>query len=273
MAPAGIAGLFDRVADTYDAVGVDWFGPIAAGLVEELSPAPGERALDVGCGKGAALLPLARSVGATGAVTGVDLAPRMVQAAREASRAAGLGHVAVLVGDAVDLPVPEASFDVVASSLVLFFMPEPAAALAGWVRALRPGGRIGIATFADTDPVWQQVDRLFEPYLPQRMLDARTSGRSGPFAEDASMERLLGEAGCTDVRTARRTVVAEMRDAEHWHAFSWSHGQRAMWECVPDEERAAVRASATELLGAAARPDGGIGLRQEVRYTLGTRPS
>jgi hypothetical protein len=37
------AALFDRVADTYDAVGVDWFTPIAAGLVRELVPAPGER--------------------------------------------------------------------------------------------------------------------------------------------------------------------------------------------------------------------------------------
>ena len=37
--PAGIAGVFDRAADTYDAVGVPWFGPIAQGLVEELDQA------------------------------------------------------------------------------------------------------------------------------------------------------------------------------------------------------------------------------------------
>ena len=62
-----MATLFDRLADTYDAVGVDFIAPIAEGLVLELDPQPGERALDVGCGKGAALVPLAAAVGATGA--------------------------------------------------------------------------------------------------------------------------------------------------------------------------------------------------------------
>jgi ubiquinone/menaquinone biosynthesis C-methylase UbiE len=54
-APAGVAALFDRVADTYDTVGVEWFGPIGRGLVAELGPTAGERALDIGCGRGAVL--------------------------------------------------------------------------------------------------------------------------------------------------------------------------------------------------------------------------
>ena len=76
--PPGIAGVFDRAAETYDAVGVPWFGPIAAGLVEVLNVQPGERVLDVGCGCGAALVPLAHATGPTGSVLGIDLAPAMV---------------------------------------------------------------------------------------------------------------------------------------------------------------------------------------------------
>jgi ubiquinone/menaquinone biosynthesis C-methylase UbiE len=63
---ARVAAVFDRVADTYDAVGIPWFTPIAERLVAELVPAPGERALDIGTGRGAALWALAEAVGATG---------------------------------------------------------------------------------------------------------------------------------------------------------------------------------------------------------------
>jgi SAM-dependent methyltransferase len=49
------------------------------------------------------------------------------------------------VGRTRDLP--PAHFDVIASSLVLFFLPEPAHALSRWVESVRPGGRVGITTF------------------------------------------------------------------------------------------------------------------------------
>ena len=52
-----------------------------------------------------------------------------------------------------------ASYDVVASSLVLFFLPDPAAALARWVRLLAPGGRIGLTTFGEEHPVWTALER------------------------------------------------------------------------------------------------------------------
>jgi ubiquinone/menaquinone biosynthesis C-methylase UbiE len=269
--PGGIVGVFDRVADTYDAVGVEWFGPIAAGLVRALDPRPGESVLDVGCGKGAALLPLAEAVGPDGHVTGIDLAPRMVDAAAAAVRERGFGHVDVRVADAAAPGLPAGAYDVVASSLVLFFLSDPAAALTGWTTLLRPGGRLGVATFGPNDPVWSDVDAVFTPYLPERMRDARTTGRRGPFASDEGMEALLAGAGLVGVRTVTTTVDAVLRDADHWYAFSWSHGQRVMWECVPEGEREAVRRQAYAVLEGARSADGSIHFGQQVRYTLGRR--
>ena len=142
--PVGIVGVFDRAADTYDAVGVPWFGPIADGLVAELAPRPGERALDIGCGRGAVTRPLAQAVGANGTVLAVDLAPQMV--AKTAQDFADLPQVSVQVGDAAALDVP-GDWDLIASSLVLFFLPDPAGAATSWVQLLRPGGRLGVTTF------------------------------------------------------------------------------------------------------------------------------
>lgn len=266
----GIGGIFDRVADTYDAVGVPWFTPIAAGLVDELAIEPGERVLDIGCGRGAALRPIALAIGPGGRAVGIDLAPRMVELT--ASDLADLPQVEVLVGDAQAPDFAPESFDVVAASLVLFFMPDPAAALRAWAELVVPDGRIGVTTFGAQDERWRAVDEVFVPYLPPAMLDARTSGRSGPFATDAGMEELFAGAGITQVRTVTRQVEAVLRDAEHLLAFTWSHGQRAMWEAVPPEARDDVReqivALATDLT-----TDGRIALGQQVRYTLGRAPA
>lgn len=265
--PTGMAGVFDRAADAYDAVGVEWFGPIAAGLVAELAAQPGERVLDVGCGRGAALLRLAHDVGPGGHVLGIDLAPRMV--ARTAADAQDVPQVEVRVGDASALDLPPASYDVVASCLVLFFLPDPAAALRAWLDLLLPGGRLGVATFGPQDERWVAIDELFTPYLPSAMLNARRSGRRGPFGSDEGMQTLLEAAGYVDVRTAHLTVQASFADAEQWHAFSWSHGQRAMWEAVPQGQHEDLRRRAISLLEDSRNADGSLGFTQDVRYTLG----
>ena len=103
------------------------------------------------------------------------------------------------------------------------------------------------------------------------MLDARTSGTRGPFASDAGVEELLGAAGLVDVRTATRTVVASFRDADQLLDFSWSHGQRAMWEAVPEPQRPEVQHQIRALVREAADDSGRFEFSQQVRYTLGRR--
>lgn len=265
MATPEVAGVFDRAAATYDAVGVPWFGPIADGLVELLAVQPGERVLDIGCGRGAALLPLARATGPTGSARGIDLAPGMVE--RTSADAADLRHVEVRVADAAAPGLPPASYDVLSACLVLFFLPDPAAAVRTWAELLVPGGRAGVTTFGPQDERWRQVDALFTPYLPPTMLDARTSGARGPFASDEGVEQLLADAGLVDVGTAHREVTVRFHDVAQWKAFSWSHGQRAMWEAVPPRRHADVEGAAADLF--ASWDD--LEFTQQVRHTLGRR--
>ncbi len=267
--PTEVAAVFNRVADTYDTVGVPWFQPIAAGLVDELAVRPGERVLDIGCGRGAALIPLAAAAGPTGRVLGIDLAPRMVElTARDVSH---LPQVEVRVADASAPDLPVDSFDVVAASLVLFFLPDPVAALRQWLALLVPGGRLGVTTFGAQDPRWAEIDAVFQPYLPAGMLDARTSGRRGPFASDDGVVALLADAGVSGVRTGHRDVEAVFDSPEHVLRFSWSHGQRAMWEAVPDGERDDVARQLLDTAGRLTGPGNALRLRQQVRYTLGHR--
>jgi ubiquinone/menaquinone biosynthesis C-methylase UbiE len=265
-----VAAVFDRSARTYDSVGVPWFTPIAEGLVRELAPTPGERALDLGSGRGAALFPLAEAVGAAGHVTGIDLAQGMVEALQEDVEERGLSNVDVQLMDAAAPDLGTTTFDVLASSLVLFFLPDPSAALRTWYQLLRPGGRIGISTFGRQDPIWAATDAVFRPYLPQQMLDARASGLTGPFGSDEGVEGLLRAAGFSDVRTVGLDLTTTFRDVDQWREWSWSHGQRAMWEAVPEDSRDDVLAAATQALQPARDDTGAIKLYQRVRYTLGS---
>lgn len=97
---------------------------------------PASRIADIGCGTGSLSVLLAE---AGHHVSGVDLSPRMVDAASAKAAAAGVAATFV-VGDAQDPPLDTASFDVVLARHVLWALPDPVAALRRWDALLRPGG-------------------------------------------------------------------------------------------------------------------------------------
>ena len=80
--------------------------------------------------------------------------------------------------------------------------------------------------------------------------------------------RLLERAGLTDVRTAHRTVSARFANPQQWVDFSWSHGQRTMWECVPLDQRDQALRQAREMLESW-QP---LAWTPDVRHTLGRKP-
>jgi ubiquinone/menaquinone biosynthesis C-methylase UbiE len=268
---ARVRAVFETIADDYDQSGVPFFAPTAQGLVDALDPRPGERALDIGCGRGAATILLARAVLPSGSLDAVDLSPAMVAHTR--ALLAAEGHaVRTAVMDAADPDLSAASYDVVASSLVLFFLSDPAAALERWVRLVAPGGRIGLTTFGEEHPVWTRLNALFRPWLPPAMLDPKLVDPEGPFTTDAGMENLLRDAGATEVRTVTRRLDVPWGDVEGWKTFSLSTGQRAMWSMVPAEERDGLEAEAAEILQDARDDDGRVVIWQDMRYTLGHAP-
>jgi hypothetical protein len=135
------------------------------------------------------------------------------------------------------------------------------------------GGRLGLSTFGSRDAAWEQLDDVFTPFLPPQVLDARTSGTRGPFASDSGVEALVAAAGFADVRTTHLEQAVTFVDAEQWRLWSWSHGQRTHWDAVPEEHRGDVLAAGAERLEAARDSTGGFTLTQQVRLTVGIRPS
>jgi len=138
-----VAGYWDGQAATFDEAADHGLADPAVRdawrrLLLSLVPAPPARVADLGSGTGSLAVLLAA---AGHDVSGVDLAPLMVERATAKAAAAGV-PARFRVGDAATPPWPPGSFDVVLARHVLWAMPDPDAALALWVGLLVPGGRL-----------------------------------------------------------------------------------------------------------------------------------
>jgi SAM-dependent methyltransferase len=112
---------------------------------------PGEVVLDLGSGGGIDVLLSARRVGPTGKAYGLDMAEEMLALARRNAAEAGATNVEFLKGHIEQIPLPEATVDVVISNCVINLSVDKPAVLAEMHRVLRPGGRIGVSDVVAED--------------------------------------------------------------------------------------------------------------------------
>ncbi len=264
-----VAAVFDLVSTQYDNVGVPWFGPVAGALVDAVAPATGDTVLDVGCGKGAATFRLADRVSPGGTVLGLDASAGMLGEARRIAAEWGRHDIEWVLGDAMAPNLPHSRFDVVASSLVLFFLADPVVAVAAWRALLRPGGRVGVTTFGGFDPAVDALSGLLDPYLPGGEVDARAPVQPDWFDSDDGVEQLFATAGFGEVSTHHATVSVALRDVEHWRAWSQSLGQRAAWERVPSTHLSPLLERAADVFAEHAQPDGTVLAHNDIRITVG----
>ncbi|TDD60376.1 class I SAM-dependent methyltransferase [Kribbella antibiotica] len=124
---------------------------IAELLAEAADLRAGERVLDVACGQGNAALAAARRFAEA---TGVDYAVNLLAQGRDRAAAEHL-PVTFIEGDAENLPLPDASYDVVLSTVGVMFAPNHQQAADELLRVTKPGGRIALSSWTPTGMVGQ----------------------------------------------------------------------------------------------------------------------
>lgn len=177
------------------------FTPWARLLLDRLDLQPGEAVLDVACGPGSVSRLAATAVGRGGQVTGVDLSPAMLAIAQAKPVLSDAAPIHYHRATAERLPVADSDFDVAVCQHGLQFFSNRAAALAEMRRALRPGGRAGIAVWAEIAhaPPFAALEDAIREVAGDDLADRY---RVGPWGmPDADQLRvLLEQSGFDDVR-------------------------------------------------------------------------
>jgi ubiquinone/menaquinone biosynthesis C-methylase UbiE len=182
-------------------------------VVDRLAPRPGQRWLDLACGTGA-IAERAAEGGAT--VVGVDLAPALIETARERAAERDL-DVDYRVGDCEQLELTAGSFDAVSSTCGIMFAPDHEASARELARVTRPGGRIALANWTPTGGL-ARMFKVMAPFVP-------APPPSNPFdwGDEQRVRELLGEAFELEISEHVSTLRVPTGEA-YWELFSTSYG-------------------------------------------------
>lgn len=150
---------------------------------------PGETVLDLGSGGGIDVLLSARRVGPAGKAYGLDMTDEMLALARENQRKAGVENAEFLKGEIENIPLPDASVDVVISNCVINLSADKDRVLREIFRVLKPGGRLAVADVVVRGEVPAEIRRSIELW----------AGCIAGALEENEYRQRLAAAGFTEI--------------------------------------------------------------------------
>lgn len=245
-------GPYQRVTET--------IADIHERVVGELAPRPGVRLLDLACGTGA-MAERAAAYGAT--VIGIDLAPALIETARERAADRGL-EIDYRVGDCEQLELQDASVDAVSSTCGVMFSPDHEASARELARVTRPGGRIVLANWTPTGGL-ARMFAVMAPFMP-----APPPRSPFDWGDRERVRELLSHA--FDLRLEEHVSTLRLPSGEaYWQLFSSSYGPTKVLADSLGDRREELHRAWVEFFETQYRADGEIQHTREYLLVVGQR--
>jgi len=245
-------GPYQRITETI----VD----IHTRVIDRLAPGPDDRWLDLACGTGAVS---ERAAGDGARVTGLDLAPALIDTAKERADELGL-EIDYKVGDAENTGLADGSFDKVSSTCGVMFAPDHEAVAGELARVTAPGGRIALVNWTPEGGLGQMF-KVMAPYQP-------SPPPSSPFdwGKPDRVGELLGDSFELELEEDISTLRMDSAE-EYWELFSTSYGPtKTLVEAIGDRADD-LQGDWIEFFEANYEENGEIVHTREYLLVLGTR--
>lgn len=226
--------------------------------------------LDVAAGTGATSL---RAAARGARVIATDFAPGMVEVAAAALDAGGFEGCTAALMDGQALDLPDDHVDAAVSMFGLMFFPDPAVGMRELRRVVRPGGRVGTATWdLDGFSMSSLIGAALAVAVPELAGTERPVPTWAPLGTIEGLEHLLRDAGLRDVEVCR---VERRWHFEHPAEFfrdmpSWSSPVKPLFDLLPADRIDAAAAAFAVELEAAGGTTGGAGLSMTALFATGT---
>lgn len=236
--------VYSMTASKYDEYGCKVFEGYAKPLLDAADLQPGQHVLDVACGPGIPSLMAAPLVSRSGLVTGIDIAPGMVNIAKEKAQEKGFHNVVFQEGDAEALPFPDDSFDVVLCNHGLVHTTDRLKALHEMRRVLKKtSGTLALS-------VWSTPDRAIVIGIVAKTIRELWPAAVVPgapmwfdFGVEGVLEKALSDTGFHEIRTMRHNAALEVGNPEeYWDMVLGISGRLQMLlKNIPEEVASNIR--------------------------------
>ena len=263
--PAG--WMPERLAERYDETSF-WGARFGALLFDQLDIHPSVTGLEVGCGAGFPLIELANVHGPTSRFTGVDIWVEGLARARTKIELLGLENVELVEADAMSMPFPDATFDLIVSSLGVNNFKDPKAAFAECRRVAKRGARLAITT--NVEGHFGAFYGMLHAILAERNLEATRAALRTEEAHRLSKEKisdLLSGLGFSVTRSFEEGFEMRFADGSamlrhplvKWFLDGWR-------EAIGPEHERDILGTAEQRLNLAAEREGGIMMMVPMLY-------
>jgi ubiquinone/menaquinone biosynthesis C-methylase UbiE len=223
-----LSQLFTKVSKGFDQSGPKFFTHFGELLVSFSDIKQGSKVLDVGCGRGASLIPAAKRVGKLGKVVGIDISKGMIDELQKDVKKLGLNNVELIAGDVEKLEFID-EYDRILCGFSIASFPDVEKVFTKFRQFLQPDGKIAVSNWhKNAHKGWEWMSKAIGDHVTKENPLLKTNGVEYEFDTAENMKLFLEKMGLKNVEVEVQEKLFYFKNEEDWWQTSLNNGMRAV---------------------------------------------